>query len=107
MAFFLFGAIEVPTSAVHCLVIVASAGMNDRVRHASFGVAGTSIDRSIVCLQERTSSLKFHATTIRGLQKSCRVEALNTHLHPAIATTVIAAQLLTSATTIQGTIAVD
>ena len=51
----LFVAIEVPTDAAHGLVIVASAGMNDRVRHASFGVAGTSIDRSIVCLQERTS----------------------------------------------------
>ena len=47
MEHFLFVAIGVPTGAVHGLVIVASAEINDRVRHASSDVAGVNIDRSI------------------------------------------------------------
>ena len=50
MHFFL--AIGVPTGAVHGLVIGASVGMHDRVQHASFEVAGVSIDRSIRLLAE-------------------------------------------------------
>ena len=52
MTFFLFVAIEVQTGAVHGLVIVASAEINDGVRHSSFGVAGVNIDRSIRLLAE-------------------------------------------------------
>ena len=69
MKHFLFVAIEVPTSAVHGLVIVASAEMNDGVRHSTFGVADVNINRSIRLLAE-TNFLPLRSMPLPS--KDCR-----------------------------------